>query len=53
MEVEYKIEAGDYFEARRFDPESGEIIAEYKGQAGLPLVCLSHQEILLDVRDNC
>lgn len=53
MEVEYKIEAGDYFEARRFDPKSGEIIAEYKGQAGLPQVCLSHQEILLDVRGNC
>ena len=53
MEVEYKIEAGDYLEARRFDPESGEIIAEYKGQAGLPQVCLSHQEILLDVLGNC
>ena len=53
MEVEYKVEPGYYFEARRFDPQSGEIIAEYKGQCGLPQVHLSHQEILLDTRGNC
>lgn len=53
MEVEYKVEAGYYIEARRFDPLTGELIAEYKGQAGLPQVCLSHQEILLDTKGYC
>lgn len=50
MEVEYKVNPGDYLEARRYDPQTGELIAEYKGQAGLPQVSLTHQEILLDVR---
>lgn len=53
MEVEYKIEPGYYLEARRYDPQSGNLIAEYKGQAGLPQVSLSHQEILLDTKGYC
>lgn len=53
MEVEYKVEPGYYFEVRRLDDITKEVIAEYKGQCGLPQVCLSHQEILLDTRGNC
>lgn len=53
MEVEYKVNAGDYLEARRYDPQTRELIAEYKGQAGLPQVSLTHQEILLDTRGYC
>ena len=53
IDTEYSVNAGDYFEARRYDSVSGKLIAEYKGQAGLPQVCLTHQEILLDVRGNC
>lgn len=52
MEVEYKVEPGYYIEARRYDPKSGELIGTYKGQAGLPQVSLTHQEILLDVRGD-
>ena len=52
MDVEYKVEPGYYIEARRFDPKSGQLIATYKGQAGLPQVSLTHQEILLDVRGD-
>ncbi len=52
MEVEYKVEPGYYLVARRFDPLTGEIIGEYKGQAGLPQVSLTHQEVLLDVRGD-
>ena len=52
MEVEYKVEPGYYFEVRRYDQENGKIIATYKGQCGLPQVCLSHQEILLDVKGD-
>lgn len=53
MEVEYHVNEGDYFEAHRYDPASGELIATYEGQCGLPQVCLSHQEILLDTRGYC
>lgn len=52
MEVEYICEPGYYYEARRYDPQTGELIATYKGQGGLPQVCLTHQEILLDVKGN-
>ena len=52
MEVEYRVEPGYYIEARRYDPQSGELIGTYKGQAGLPQVSLTHQEILLDVRGD-
>lgn len=53
MEVEYKVEPGYYLEARRYDPQTGQLIAEYKGQAGLPQVSLTHQEILLDTKGYC
>lgn len=53
MEVEYKVNPGDYIEARRYDSQSGELIAEYKGQAGLSQVSLTHQEILLDTKGYC
>lgn len=53
MEVEYKVNPGDYIEARRYDSQSGELIAEYKGQAGLSQVLLTHQEILLDTKGYC
>lgn len=52
MEVEYKVEPGYYIEARRYDPKTRELIGTYKGQAGLPQVSLTHQEILLDVRGD-
>lgn len=50
MEVEYEVKPGYYIEARRYDPKSGQLIGTYKGQAGLPQVSLTHQEILLDTR---
>lgn len=52
MEVEYKVEPGYYLVARRFDPKSGELIGTYEGQAGLPQVSLTHQEILLNVEGD-
>lgn len=52
MEVEYKVEPGYYLECRRYDQQTGEIIGIYKGQAGLPQVSLTHQEILLDVKGD-
>lgn len=52
MEVEYKVEPGYYIEARRYDPKTRELIGTYKGQAGLPQVSLTHQEVLLDVRGD-
>lgn len=52
MEVEYKIEPGYYIEARRYDPKTNELIGTYEGQAGLPQVSLTHQEVLLDVRGD-
>lgn len=52
MEVEYKVEPGYYLVARRFDPQTGELIATYEGQAGLPQVSLTHQEILLNVKGD-
>ncbi len=52
LEVEYRVQTGYYFEARRFDVVTGEIIATYEGQGGVPQVFLSHQEILLDMRGD-
>jgi len=53
LEIEYAIKEGYYFECRRYDPASGELVAEYKGQCGLPQVSWTHQEVLLDVRGYC
>jgi hypothetical protein len=52
MEVEHHVESGYYIEARRYDPGSGELLFTYKGQAGVPQVFLTHQEILLDMRGD-
>jgi hypothetical protein len=52
LEVEYKLEPGYYMEARRYDPETKEIIAKYEGQLGLSNVCLTHQEVVIDVKGD-
>lgn len=52
MEVEHHVESGYYIEARRYDPKTKELLFTYKGQAGVPQVFLSHQEILLDMRGD-
>lgn len=52
MEVEHHVESGYYLEARRYDVVSGELLFTYKGQAGVPQVFLSHQEILIDMRGD-
>lgn len=51
-EVEYKIEPGYYIKAYRYDPQTHELIGLYEGQAGVPQVSLTHQEILLNVEGN-
>lgn len=52
MEVDYEIKPGYYFVARRYDLQTGKLIATYEGQAGLPQVSLTHQEILLNVKGD-
>jgi len=52
MEVEHHVESGYYIEARRYDPKTKELLFTYEGQAGVPQVFLTHQEILLDMRGN-
>lgn len=53
MDTKYKVLPGYYLEVHRYDPQTKELIAEYKGQAGLPQVSLTHQEILMDVEGTC
>lgn len=53
MEVEYKVEPGFYIEAHRYDPATKQLLETYEGQAGLPHVLLSHQEILLNTKGDC
>ena len=52
MEVEHHVESGYYIEARRYDTKTGELLFTYEGQAGVPQVFLTHQEILLDMRGD-
>lgn len=52
LDVEYDVKPGYYIEARRYDCKTKEIIATYEGQAGLPQVSLTHQEVLLDTRGD-
>lgn len=52
MEVEHPVNTGDYIVARRYDPQSQELLFTYEGQAGVPQVFLTHQEILLDMRGD-
>lgn len=52
MENKYNIQPGYYLEARRYDDKTGQLLYTYKGQAGLPQVSLSHQEILLNVKGD-
>lgn len=53
LENKYKVLPGFYIEAHKCDPDTKQILFTYKGQAGLPQVCWSHQEILLDVKGDC
>lgn len=52
MEVEHKVKTGDYIVARRYDPQTKELLFTYEGQVGVPQVFLTHQEILLDMRGD-
>lgn len=53
LDTKYICEPGYYFEVRRYDQDTKQLIATYKGQGGKSQVSLTHQEILIDLKGDC